>query len=436
LADDDDFERPLGLAKRRRRGNHLHPALLAAFCAAAFGIAAVTWLDWRGDRLGGEPHAIARLETPARSRPEAAPVTQQIESAAAQSQTQLQATQLQTAQAAQTQAAQTQTAPAAPATIGVESATEVETQSGVKVVRSRGGGPPGALIIDVPQTLGIRLVPAPDRRLVENGRYGPLPRIGPDGSRPADVYARPLVTGLSKENGPRIALVVGGMGLSPALTAAAIANLPPAVTLAFAPYGADLPAAAARAREAGHEIILQVPMEPLDYPQTNPGPHALITSHSAAANLDDLHWLLSRFSGYVGVGNFLGGKFTADDKAMAPILQEIGSRGLFYFDDGSSPRSLAAARAADFNLTAIKADVVVDAVARPEAIDAALKKLEAMARQQGIAIGAASGLPMSLDKLAQFARMAEAHGLVLVPLSAARNIARLSEDTRPREAAR
>ena len=189
------------------------------------------------------------------------------------------------------------------------------------------------------------------------------------------------------------------------------------MTFAFAPYGRDLAAGVAQARAAGHEVILQAPMEPVDYPQTDPGPHTLLTRASAAQNTDNLHWLMSRFSGYVGIANFLGGKFTADPASLTPVLQEIGERGLLYLDDGTSPQSLTMTLAAQDNLPAAKADLVLDAT--PDEIDAALVKLEAIARDKGLAIGMASALPESLEKIGGFVRAARSRGLAIVPLSAA-----------------
>ena len=196
----------------------------------------------------------------------------------------------------------------------------IERQSGVKIIRPGGGSAPGALIIDVAKALNEGLAAAPDPRLIEPTRYGPIPRIGADGARPAEIYARPACTlpGL-----PRIALLVGGMGLSPRATEAAIASLPGEVTLGFAPYGADLARQTALAREAGHELVLEIPMEPFDFPHDNPGPHTLVTDAGKASNSDNLSWLMSRFAGYAGVANFLGGKFTADEKALTPVLREI-----------------------------------------------------------------------------------------------------------------
>ncbi|MDR3419949.1 MAG: divergent polysaccharide deacetylase family protein [Xanthobacteraceae bacterium] len=300
----------------------------------------------------------------------------------------------------------------------VQSAAQVEYESGVKVVRANGGTAPDSMIIEVPHADSLALAPAPDPRLVENSRYGPLPRTGADGARPADVYARPVETGPAlKANAPGIVLVIGGLGLNRTITEEAIASLPGGVTFAFAPYGRDLAVSVAQARAAGHEVILQMPMEPLDYPQTDPGPHTLLTRATSAENTDNLHWLMSRFSGYVGIANFLGGKFTADAASLAPVLEEIGERGLIYLDDGTSPQSLAVTLAAQNDVPAVKADLVLDAT--PDGIDAELVKLEAIARDKGLAIGVASALPESLEKIGRFARAAQSRGLALIPLSAA-----------------
>jgi uncharacterized protein len=275
------------------------------------------------------------------------------------------------------------------------------------VVRAGNAPPPGSLIIEVPDALGLHLLPAPDKRLVDKSRFGLLPRIGVDGARPSEVYARPpLVAGRLKAGAPKIALLVGGLGLSEAGTMDAIAKLPGAVSLGFAPYGADVERDVAQAREAGHEAVLQLPMEPFDYPANNPGPHTLLTGQSEAENLDNLHWLMSRFTGYVGVANFLGAKFTADPAALSPVLSDVATR------------SLAREKAAAVNLRAGVADVVVDANPSPQAIEAALLKLEALARANGAAIGMASALPGNVERLSRWADGLEARGVALTPLSA------------------
>jgi polysaccharide deacetylase 2 family uncharacterized protein YibQ len=260
--------------------------------------------------------------------------------------------------------------------------------------------------------------PALDDRLSETSRHGPLPKVAEDGARPADVFSRAAKPIPGKPNAPRIAIVVGGLGIGAAGTNDAIARLPGPVTLAFAPYGTDLAGQVARARGAGHEVLLQVPMEPFDYPDNDPGPQTLLTSLDAAQNVDRLQWLMSRFQGYVGIANTMGGRFTASEQALAPVLREVSKRGLMYVDDGASARSLASQIAGANNLAFAKGDVVLDTVPTAADVDRALGRLEAIAREKGIAVGMAGALPISIDRITRWAKAAEGRGVLLVPISA------------------
>lgn len=302
------------------------------------------------------------------------------------------------------------------------SAGQLETESGVTVVRP-GSEPPGSIVITVPDAAGpIRLAPAPDSRLAERTRQGILPKIGADGATPLQVYARPLGPQPATKPAGRIALLVGGLGISQSGTADAITKLPGPVSLAFAPYGADLERAVQRSRSEGHEVFLQVPMEPFDYPDNDPGPHTLLAGPKAAENGERLQWLLSRFTGYVGIVNFLGGRLTADESALSPVLREVAGRGLMVVDDGSSSRSLLAASAARAQIPALKVDRTIDTLARADAIDRELEKLETLAREQGVALAAASALPVTIERIARWAATLEGKGLQLVPVSAARGL--------------
>jgi polysaccharide deacetylase 2 family uncharacterized protein YibQ len=212
--------------------------------------------------------------------------------------------------------------------------------------------------------------------------------------------------------------VVGGLGVSTAATDDAIAKLPASVTFAFAPYGPEVDRAATRARADGHEILLQLPMEPFEYPDNDPGPQTMLMSLSADQNIDRLHWLMSRFQGYVGVLNFMGARFTSSEPALSPVLREVGKRGLIYVDDGSSPRSLAGQITNANNLPFAKADIVLDSVPTPANIDRALTRLEALARERGVAVGMATASPASIDRIAQWAKALEGRGMSLVPITA------------------
>jgi uncharacterized protein len=259
---------------------------------------------------------------------------------------------------------------------------------------------------------------AGDARFAEPSRSGPLPRIARDGTRPAEAFAQPVRAIPDKPNAPRIAVVVAGLGISAVGTSEALAKLPGPVTLAFAPYGADLDRLAARASEGGHELLLQVPMEPFDYPDNDPGPQTLLTSLDPGQNVDRLHWLMGRLQGYVGIANYMGGRFIASEPALGPVLREAAKRGLIYVEDGASPRSVAAQIASANNLPYAKADIALDAVPNTAEIDRALARLEKTARERGSAVGMANALPASIERIATWAKTLESRGIALVPITA------------------
>lgn len=260
----------------------------------------------------------------------------------------------------------------------------------------------------------LQLAALPDEALIEDSPDGPLPRIAPDGTRPLDAYARP---DRSEARDTRIAIVIGGVGIDPAGTQNAIATLPGEVTLAFAPYGDNLEAALAAARGRGHEILLQVPLEPFNYPRTDPGPNTLTADASVEENISRLHWFLSRTTNYVGVVNYMGARFTAEPDAIAPVVAEIGQRGLLYLDDGSSTRSAAETAAAGV-APFLRADLVLDADLSIPAIDQKLRQLQAIAAERGYAVATGTAFPMTVERVAAFVRAATARGIAIVPVSA------------------
>ena len=192
-----------------------------------------------------------------------------------------------------------------------------------------------------------------------------------------------------------------------------------AVTLAFTPYGSDPAKLVERARAQHHEILLQIPMEPYDYPDNDPGPQTLLTTLAPEQNVDRLYWHLSRFQGYAGIANFMGARFVVTDAAMQPLIREAAKRGLGYFDDGSSPRSVAGSAAAAQAMPFAKGDVTIDTVPTAVEIDHALANLETLAKERGTAVGVASALPISIERIGAWAKALDSRGIMLVPLTTA-----------------
>lgn len=262
------------------------------------------------------------------------------------------------------------------------------------------------------------LAPAPIEAVMEVTTWGQLPRIAKTGERPSKVYARSASLNDLHSDRPKIAILLGGLGLNRKLTQRAIRELPGEVTLAFAPYGQDLQEQVNVARAQGHEVFLQMPLEPIGYPATNPGPKTLLGESNEAENIDAMRWHMSRFAGYAGVVNYMGGRFLSMPKALKPMFSELKARGLLFLEDGSLALSATEQTAKAANLQAKRAKVVIDADPSPQAISNALNMLEEEARANGIAVGTGSGLEITIDTLKDWAKEANERGIVLVPVTA------------------
>lgn len=274
----------------------------------------------------------------------------------------------------------------------------------------------GVIIIRDPSSLGqdLRVAHLPDRALIEESDIGPLPIRAADGRRPFDVYARPW----SGARGAKVAIVIGGLGVSQTGTQAALAALPPQVTLAFASGGNSLDRWMQTARRQGHEIIMQVPMEPFDYPAVDPGRNTLTVAAKPVENRDRLYHSLSRITNYTGVMNYMGARFVTDDAAMRPLFTELGQRGLMYLDDGSSAKSLAQDMAMKQRVPYAEADLVIDSERDRAAILKRLDEAERTARAQGQAIAIGSAFDVTVEAVTQWVSEASARGIEIVPVSA------------------
>ncbi|MEO9774256.1 divergent polysaccharide deacetylase family protein [Roseibium sp.] len=256
----------------------------------------------------------------------------------------------------------------------------------------------------------------PDSRVSERSDYGFLPKISDAGVRPLDAYSRPIVREFTSI--PKIAVVLTGLGLSETGTQNAIRRLPSDITFALAPYGGDLDLWMQQARGKGHELLLQLPLEPFDFPDNDPGPHTLLVSLRPAEMLDRLAYLLTRVTNYVGVIPEMGTRFTSTKPSMEYLFEKLKSRGLMFVDNGSSSRSLSPEVAADKRIPFSGVDVVLDEVPKEDSIDAKLLQLEGVARSRGVAVAAASALPVTVRQLEKWVRDLEERGIQLVPVSA------------------
>ena len=224
------------------------------------------------------------------------------------------------------------------------------------------------------------LAAAPDPDLIERSPLGPLPKIGKNGRQAWQVYARPFD---DSDKRVRIAIVIHGLGLNSRVTESAIRGLPGAVTLAFIPYADKLDDWLRRARAAGHEVLLGVPMEPANYPESDPGPQALLTTLTTNQNLKRLEWTLGRATGYVGVTSYMGSRLTGSRRHLKPVLEALGARGLLYLDSRRVNLSSVAEIAGQTGTPWATSSVFIDRKTTRPAIDARLEVVKHLARQSG-----------------------------------------------------
>jgi polysaccharide deacetylase 2 family uncharacterized protein YibQ len=257
-----------------------------------------------------------------------------------------------------------------------------------------------------------------DPDLEEQTEYGAIPRMAGTGRTPFEAYRRSDAATAATATGPRIAIIVSGLGLNFSGTQEAIEKLPGNVTLAFAPYGKSLKQTVTTARQQGHEVFLEAPLEPFDYPDNDPGPDTLLTGQAPRDNLNRLYSIMSKFEGYAGLINNMGAKFTASGADFGPMMEELAARGLGYVDDGSSNRSLAPQLAAANRIPFARVTNTLDADPNRNAILAALDQLVAKAKQDGSAVGLISALPISIETVADWASQLGDVGVEIVPMSA------------------
>ncbi|MFD1704537.1 divergent polysaccharide deacetylase family protein [Methylopila henanensis] len=397
----DDIESPMtpraaGRAARRS-GVFPDPVTIAAVVVGSVLLFVGGWILFVDDPMGGEPSAVASIER----------------------------------RVPRTAAASAEPKP------GPESAPSPIMRDGVPVIRPGDAMPKkGPVIIAVPgandgpagasasggaaRSGSGRSGPgAVDKALLEDSRYGALPRIAPDGRRPLDLYARPAASAAG--GGARVALLVTGLGVSRDATDEALRALPPEVSAAFLPYAGDVAEQIGRARQDGREVFVQAPMEPFDFPANDPGPQTLLTSLPASANLERLRWSLGRAAGYVGVTPLAGGRFLENADALQPMFAELARRGLMFVGAGGrGDRSEAAAAQAGLPHAGGGA-IAIDRAPDAAAIDAALARLEneAKAKPGVVSVGQLGASPLTLKRIAAWREGLAARGVTLVPVSAA-----------------
>jgi len=266
-----------------------------------------------------------------------------------------------------------------------------------------------------PSAAGPALAEPTDETMIENSPQGPLPKISSEGRTPMQVFSRPFD---GPPDGARLAAIVTGLGFSKAVTQAAIDLLPSEVALAFNPYAPNINEWAMMARTAGHEVLIMVPLEPDNFPLTDPGPQALMTFNAEDENRFRLEFLLSRMSGYVGMMTFLGSKYNKSEDHVRTLLDELRVRGLMFIEGAPHLGSLAPALATEMGVPRAVSDLMVDEIPSNVDINAKLAELEKVILDQKAVVIQIGPYPISIRRLATWMETLGQKNIALAPITA------------------
>lgn len=297
-----------------------------------------------------------------------------------------------------------------------------ETRPVVTTVPRQSNGPKTILIDGQPidgTIIRSPLLRAPLPGLSRPTPFGQAPKPASDGRKAVTAYARPFSPSTGKNT---VAIIVGGLGIDRAMTARAINELPPEVTLSFAAHSQGLQDWINKARSAGHEVLLELPMEYEGFNSSEPGAdHALKTTNTASRNIRNLDWLMSQGAGYFAVMNYNGDVLTQRADVLAPIFTHLADAGLGFIFDGSNSASTLPALAGSAGLPYKQAYTLLDTINEPAAIETEFLRLEAQATSGRTPMGVGFGYGGTIDQIKIWAAGMNEKDLQLAPASYALN---------------
>lgn len=256
------------------------------------------------------------------------------------------------------------------------------------------------------------LAPAPDKSLLDEATG--LPIVSMNDRKPWSTYARPYD---HNDGRPQIAVVIADLGKAQPISQSAITDLPGPVTLSFSNYSAELDAWMERARGTGHEVLLAIPMEPLEYPSNDPGPNTLLTHNSTDDNTKLLLTHLGSGKSYVGITSTSGSRMNTMQDKLKPLLQELKTRGLLWFDANLAPLTASDAVADEIKLPYVKGDLHIHEDMGSRAIGQVFDDAEAGAIKSGRTVIVVKATPLSISMLRNWTMSLPSKHISLAPLS-------------------
>ena len=219
---------------------------------------------------------------------------------------------------------------------------------------------------------------------------------------PAEKKPESPVVAVKKAPAPRpgrVALVVDDMGHDLSALDVLI-GLEERLTVAVLPDSRYAVQTAEIARKNGIEIILHLPLEPLNNQESGDGAEGIIRSDMSRLTIRSMmEDYLARVPHIRGVNNHMGSRGTADAALMRLVLEPLKERNLFFLDSMTSPQSIAAATAREMGIPAATRSVFLDDGGDPLSVRDRLNELFRQARANGVAVGICHPYPHTLEVL-------------------------------------
>ena len=213
----------------------------------------------------------------------------------------------------------------------------------------------------------------------------------------------------------QIILIIDDLGLDRVRTQQII-DLPAPLTLAFLPYAPDVREQSTRAYHKGHEILVHVPMQPLN-DTLDPGPSFLRVDHDAKTIHDTLSTMLDLVPKAVGINNHMGSLLTQDEQAMTQVMKTLSPRGLAFIDSRTNPHSVGRITSAQHGIPFASRDVFLDHEETTDFVLAALEKLEQIAHTNGQAIAIGHPKDVTIHTLRTWIPTLPAKNLQIIPIT-------------------
>ena len=236
--------------------------------------------------------------------------------------------------------------------------------------------------------------------------------IGLDGER-TNLVTLTRKPDLARTPG-RIAIIIDDVGYQDRGLIEGFCALKQPVSLSIFPGQESAGWISRQAVAGGHGVMVHLPMEPIDYPNRDPGADAIFVDYSDERVREVARKALASVPHAKGTNNHMGSRVTEDARTVGLVLQEVRRQGFFFVDSVTSTRSVAYAAAREMRVPCGRNSFFLDLKPGEAAVEEALNTLAGWARREGTVIGIGHAKPTTLSVLQWMLPELEGQGIAFV----------------------